>query len=192
MRKIFYLFIASLFFISLTGNAFAKNFFGKSSIIKETKAPTEPSKIQQQNPLPTGFDSAEEIYFKQRIDLSNLVSISDIDSSLKPRFFKLKLDNTKQYTLINLETMTELQTQKTSYTWKNLKSAYGYKFSFELIKYPSAYLFIKIEPFAKEEKDIPYTFVSFNTYQSDITIEAISYCDNPYTGFIKNILKVKK
>ena len=177
MRKIFYLFIASLFFISLTGNAFAKNFFGKSSIIKETKAPTEPSKIQQQNPLPTGFDSAEEIYFKQRIDLSNLVSISD---------------NTKQYTLINLETMTELQTQKTSYTWKNLKSAYGYKFSFELIKYPSAYLFIKIEPFAKEEKDIPYTFVSFNTYQSDITIEAISYCDNPYTGFIKNILKVKK
>lgn len=191
MKKIFYLFITSLFFISLANGTFAKDFFGKNTATKQIKVKTLPSRISQQSPLPIGFDEAKEIYFRQRIDLSDFVSTSDGTNSLAPRYFKVALDNTKNYAVINLGTMEESQSLKTSYTWKNLKSAYGYKFYFELVKYPAKYLFIKIEPFAKEGKDIPYTFFSIDKDQTNINIEAMSYGEDPYVGFIKNILKIK-
>ncbi len=191
MKKFFCLFTLTFFFTALTTNVFAAKNASKALSSKQLKIKPASAKILQQNPLPKGFEKAEEIYFKQRIDLTGLVPQQGSNKALTPKYFKLKLDSKKTYVLIDLEDLTEKQTKKTSFTWKDFKGTYGYTFYFELVKNPQMYLFIKIEPFAKEGNEVPYAFAAFDDYQSEITFEAMAYGDAPYKGFIKNILRAK-
>ena len=131
---------------------------------------------------------AEEIYFRQRIDLSGLV---ETQNPKKLNFFKLKLESAKTYSMIDLATMQESASKKTFFTWQDLNGQYGYKFSFEIVKDKEQYLFITIEPFAKEGKDIAYAYAAFYLNQKVITFEAMAYEDSPYKGFIKKILEIK-
>jgi|GEM_PF-3287706 hypothetical protein len=190
MKNFFCLCLTSLFVISMTNFTFAKKNAGITTSSTQLKSKIVQTKNQQQNPLPKGFNEATEIYFKQRIDLEEIAYDSRDNVSAPVKFFKIKLDGTKSYSLIDLENMEISRTKKTSLTWKDFKGAYGYKFDFELVKSKEQYLFIKIEPFAKEGEKIPYAYAVFNNYQKEVTFEAMVYEENPYKGFIKKILEV--
>lgn len=188
MKKVFYILLASLFILSLQNISFAKKNTAQNLSSKNIMAKVKNVQAKQQKPLPKGFEEAEEIYFRQRIDLSGLV---ETQNPKKLNFFKLKLESAKTYSMIDLATMQESASKKTFFTWQDLNGQYGYKFSFEIVKDKEQYLFITIEPFAKEGKDIAYAYAAFYLNQKVITFEAMAYEDSPYKGFIKKILEIK-
>ena len=204
MKKFFCFIFIFLFTICAKSNLFAQNIILQTinitqimesidkdivnrleEILKQEKYKAEHSK---QNPQVKNFDEAKEIYPSQRVNLTDI--LPPYNTSLEPKFFKLALDKTKKYILMDLKTNQAAQVKQVSFSWNNLEGKYGYIFTFEIISSgQTPYLFIKIEPFNKGGQDIPYTFISFTQQSRDIIFTAMVYGKESYGGFIKNILK---
>ena len=216
MKKMFYFFFVIIFSAVTAGNVYAQKTtcITPADIIKvidpaervkfldfleqQVQQPLPP----QQVPLPDGFAQAEEIYFKQRISFKDPEKIKDIvyTSSNKvkkeylsePSFFKLALDKTKKYVLLDLENLQETASNTVNYYWGNFKSKYAYKFNFQLVTYENTpYLFITVRTVIKQQENIPYAFVLFKEVYPNIIFEGNVYEKDDYNGFSKKILKIK-
>ena len=147
-----------------------------------TQVKTQKDSQLQQDPLPKGFNQAQEIFFGQRFNLQEIVPIFK-DKPLAASFFKLKLDRDYVFSRLPFDK---------SFLWENFLGKYAYKFTFELVKTQEGpYLLTKVEPIESKEPTVPYAYMEFTNKYNAIFFSGYAQAMDPTDsgGFSFEILK---